>query len=76
MQCGRMHYMGYCTVTTDDELASLYREVEREAIAQHEELTNLYRKVQRKVEAQQKGLLLTEEQKMRKHNWKSWSWRK
>ena len=56
--------MGRCTVTTDDELASLYREIEREAIAQNRELTNLYRRVQRTVEAQQKGLLLTEEQKV------------
>ena len=64
MQCGRTHYMGCCTVTTDNELASLYREIEREAIAQNRELTNLYRRVQRTVEAQQKGLLLTEEQKV------------
>ena len=41
--------MGCCTVTTDNEPASLYREIEREAIAQNRELTNLYRRVQRTV---------------------------
>ena len=57
--------MGRCTVTTDKELAILYKEVEREAEAQHKELASLYREVQRKVEVQQKELLLMEEQNMR-----------
>jgi hypothetical protein len=57
-QCGRIHYMERCTVTTDEELASLHREVEKEAEAQHEQLASLYRKV----DVQQKKLLLIEEQ--------------
>ena len=50
--------MEHGTVTTDEELASLHKEVEKEAEAQHEQLASLYRKV----DVQQKELLLIEEQ--------------
>ena len=38
VQCGGAHYIECSTVTTDEELASLYRKVQREAGAQREEL--------------------------------------
>ena len=56
--------MERCTVTTDEELASLHREMEKEAEAQRDQPASLYEKVQKKVDAKQKELLMREEQYM------------
>jgi hypothetical protein len=50
-QCGRTHYKGCCTITTDKELANLHKEMEKEVETQRDQLDSLHEKTQKKDDA-------------------------